>query len=209
MIARCRSITGDKKKPYFWSDDEWRDRLNDAAIQACIRARLIEDDRVEIDLAAGDPYADYPAYVWSVRRAFFNGRKLDLVDRQMLDLSEGMAWEDAVGDPIAVYEVNGRLRFYPIPQEKGTARLVCFCSPQRPMTRESDKPGIPVERMHVGLVDWAVSVFYDDQDADTFDPAKAEKHAGKFTATFGPMPSESQLRIMRINVRRTTVGHYF
>jgi hypothetical protein len=209
LIARCRTNTTDTEKPYFWSDEEWTDYLNEACDEATIRARLIENDQIEVELSANDAYAEYPGYVWAVQRVFLGSLRLQLVDKEMLDASEPEGWESQSGTPIACYEVGGKLRFFPVPDASGTARLVAFCTPEDQMMSDSDVPQGIKDRLHVKLIDWALACAYNKPDADTFDPGRAAKHEAVFESTFGPRPDEKAMRRKRINVRRFVAGSYF
>ncbi len=209
LIKACRLKSGDTGKPFFWSDPEWIAYLNEAVSEACIRARLIVSDDIEIDLCAGEAYADYPCNVWSIRRVQVPGRKsLSLVDREMLDSGEVIGWMERTGDPIACYEIDGRLRLYPIPESNEIAIVEAFCTPKRELSQPTDKPEIH-DRLHMKLIDWALHRAFSKIDADTFDPGRASAHEGEFEKTFGPRPDETKMRRMRINVVRRVVGHSF
>lgn len=206
----ARSRTGDLKKPYLWTDDEWRDFLNEAADEACIRARLIEKEAIELDQEANEAYADIPEYVWSIQRVTFAGRKLILIDKAMLDESEGESWEERTADlPIACYEVGGKLRFYPIPTTAGTVLMHGFCTPLSPMVNDNDEPDWLRPRLHEKLIDWALSIAYSKPDSEIYSASLAEKHELAFERTFGPRPDEKSMRRLRINVRRRVAGAYF
>lgn len=208
LIDRGRSESKDLRKPYKWSDPDWVFYFNEAANEASIRARLIEDDQIEVDVSANDAYADYPEYVWAIQRVYFGSKKLILTDRETLDASEGENWEDQTGAPDYCYEVGGRLRFYPIPDAAGTARVVAFCTPKTPMVKDSDKPSLR-DRLHLQLLDWALHLAYSKKDADTFNADLAAVHEAAFEKTFGPRPDEKAMRRKRINVRRRVAGSYF
>lgn len=209
LIDRARSETGDVATPPLWSDDEWRDYFNEAASEAAIRARLIEDDQIEIDVTAGESYVDYPEYVWAIQRVYLGGRRLQLIDREMLDADEGEGWEDRTGQPCACYEVGGRLRLFPTPEADGTARMVAFCTPKTIMEADDDEPAGLRQRLHSQLLDWALHLAYLKKDADTFDANLAARHEAEFEKTFGPRPDERAMRQKRINVRRYVAGSFF
>lgn len=208
LRLRARSETGDSNKPYLWSDEEWRDYFNEATDEAAIRARLIEDDQIEIEASAGEAYAEYPEHVWAIQRVFLDGKKLVLTDREIIDASEGEGWEEQTGAPWACYEVGGKLRFFPIPTISGTGRMVAFCTPEKPMADDCDEPGLR-QRVHPQLLDWALHLAYSKKDADTFDANLAAHHDAEFEKTFGPRPDEKAMRRLRINVRRRVLGSYF
>lgn len=210
LIDRCRLVTQDTERPYLWADDEFIEALNEAADDACIRARLIEKDDIELDQAANDAYVEIPEWLWSIQRVTFSGRKLDLCDKQMLDEREGMDWESRTADiPIACYEVGGQLRLYPTPTTAGAVVAHGFCTPASPMADDEDEPDWLRPRLHEKLVDGALAITYMKNDADAFNPGAADRYAADFEKTFGPRPDEKVVRRLRINVRRFTQGHYF
>ncbi len=209
LIDSGRSDSRDISTPRMWSDDEWTDYFNEAVDEVCIRTRSIEKEDIEIDVAANDPYATIPEYIWSIQRVTFDGRKLLLLDKQMLDECEGDAWEERTGTPVGCYEVGGNLRFYPTPDAAGIAKVHAFCTPESPMEEDEDEPEGVKPRLHRKLVDWALHCAYSKKDADTFDANLAEVHEGKFEQVFGPRPDEKAMRRLRINVRRYVKGAYF
>ncbi len=209
LIDSGRSDSRDISTPRMWSDDEWTDYFNEAVDEVCIRTRSIEKEDIEIDVAANDPYATIPEYIWSIQRVTFDGRKLLLLDKQMLDECEGDAWEERTGTPVGCYEVGGNLRFHPTPDAAGIAKVHAFCTPESPMEEDEDEPEGVKPRLHRKLVDWALHCAYSKKDADTFDANLAEVHEGKFEQVFGPRPDEKAMRRLRINVRRYVKGAYF
>lgn len=210
LIKRCRALSQDLRRPYKWSDEEWRDAINEACDEACIRARLIEQEDIPIDQAANDAYGEIPDHVWSVRRVTFNGRQLILCDKSMLDEFEGEAWEERTADvPISCYEIGGKLRFYPIPTTTGSVVVHGFCTPEKALENSQDEPAWLRARLHDKLTDWAMHVAYSKSDADTFNAGLADRHEAAFERTFGARPDEKAMRRLRINVRRHVSGRYF
>lgn len=210
LRQRGRTKSGDTKKPYLWSDDDWRDYFNEAVNEACIRARLIENEDIVIDQTANEAYAEIPDHVWSVQRVTFSGRKLILCDKAMLDACEGELWEARTADvPIACYEIGGKLRFYPIPTTAGDVLLHGFCTPESPMKEDKDEPFVRHVRLHEKLLNWALHAAYSKADAETFDSGLADKYEAAFERDFGPRPDEKAMRRLRINVRRYVKGSYF
>lgn len=208
LIARARAETQDKATPLTWSDPEWRDYLNEAADEAAIRAALIEDDQIVVDLSAGEPYAEYPSHAWSIRRVRIDNRTMLLVDKEMLDQAEGEGWEEQTGTPIACYEISGRLRFFPTPTQDCEAAITAYCVPEKKMSSNSDEPGIN-PRLHIHLLDWALHLAYLKKDTDYFDPAAADKYEASFEKKFGPRPDEKAMRQKRINIRHRVRGSFF
>lgn len=208
MIAKARLRLGDRQAPYLFADDDIIDALNDADREACIRGRLVKRSDLEVSLSAGDAFADYPSEAWSITRTAIDGRKIEHVDRAMLDVSEGNGWEYVTGTPRYVYEVDGKLRFYPIPDTDTTAICEAYCKPCKPMSRDSDTP-MADEVYHEALVSGAVAELYTNDDADGFSAGKASKHAEVFTQTFGYPLSADQMRSARLAIVHRTRSHFF
>lgn len=209
LIAAGRTESRDVYDAFFCTDPEWIDFFNEAVDEVCIRTRSIENEGIELDSDAGDPYIKIPDYIWSIQRVTYSGRKLILLDKQMLDECEGDGWESQQGTPISCYEVGGKLRLYPTPDGDGTVLVHAFCTPENPMKSNSDEPEGVKPRLHRKLVDWALHCFYSKKDADVFDANLAAVHESKFNDVFGPRPDEKSMRRLRINVRRRVSGVFF
>lgn len=209
MLDRWTSITRDHAVPQFWPTGRRVELLNEAAEEAAIRGRLLDTDQLTVALAAGDPYADYPAHAWSISEITLDGKRLQLVDREMLDESEG-DWERRTGTPVAVCEIDGRLRFYPIPEQDGEAQVRAFCVPETPLDENNldGEPGLP-ERDHKHLLDYALSIAYLDVDADAMDPNRAARHEALFERRYGPPVTAATRRRVRLNVKRRVSGAFF
>lgn len=208
LIARCRSESEDVTAPYLWSDQEWTAWLNEAEIEACIRARLIEDEAIVAGVTAGDAHIDIPPRAFAVIRvAIVGGGMLELVDRHGLDLSESRNWPDETGDPRKAYRSGNTLRLFPIPATDSTATVAAFCTPATQIEDDDDAPQIDT-RLHHHLVEWALRSAYRKPDVDTFDPAAADRHEAEFTRVFGPRPDEVAIRRTRISSRRRTTPQF-
>lgn len=208
LLARCRSESEDETAPYLWSDAEWTAGLNEAENEACIRARLIEDEEIAGAITAGDPYVSLPAKAFSVSRAVIvGGSRLRLIERHELDLCGSSQWESETGTPDRAYRTGNRLRLVPIPIEDGSLSVFAFCTPASQMVSGSDVPEIST-RLHHHLVDWALRNAYRKPDVDTFDPAAAARHEAEFARVFGPRPDEVELRRTRLSSRRRTTTQF-
>lgn len=210
LIDSCRTLTRDVLKKFLWSDEEWIGALNEAVNEACIRARLIENENIELYNSEDRRYADIPEHVFSIQRVTFGGRRLILCEKSWIDECEGDEWEERTADiPVACYEVGGKLRFYPVPNAIGAIKAHGFCVPEFPMKNKQDEPEGLKPRLHEKLIDWALHVAYSKADSDTFDAGLSDKHEAAFERVFGPRPDEKAMRRLRINVRRHVTGRFF
>lgn len=208
LISRCRSEAVDVTEPYLWSDPEWTTWLNEAENEACIRARLIEDEAIVAAVTSGDAHIAIPPRAFAVTRVAISGvGKLELVDRHGLDLSESRNWQDETGDPRRAYRSGNTLRLFPIPITDSTAIVTAFCTPDGSMEDADDEPQID-SRLHHSMVEWALRCAYRKQDVDTFDPAAADRHEAEFARVFGLRPDEVAIRRTRISSRRRTTPQF-
>lgn len=202
LIARCRSEAEDEAAPYLWSDAEWTAWLNEAEIEACIRARLIEDEAIAGTITDADPYVSLPGRAFSVSRAAIDGgRRLALIERRELDLFGSCGWESETGTPDKAYRSGDRLRLVPTPVADGSITIAAFCTPSAKMTADGDSPSI-ADRLHSNLVEWALRCAYRKPDTDTQDQVAAARHEAEFGRIFGPRPDEVAVRRTRLSSRR-------
>lgn len=196
LIARCRERSLDKASPPFWTDQQWTDALNEAEVEACIRARLIEDDSIVAPAISQEAYADLPPRAFSVRRAAIGGKKLEITTWDYLDSILGVNWEAQTGSPEWCYRIGNRLRLCPIPDSDADVQITAFCTPENSMDlndAESVSPEIN-DRLHAKLIYWALHLFYSTPDADYADQGLADRHEATCIATFGPRPDEVEMR---------------
>ena len=161
MISRCRSRAFDTAKPYFWSDEQWTDALNEAEEEACIRARLLEDDSIRTVAVEQYAYVKIPPEAFIVRRVLVGGNPIDLSYQDDMASALHRGWESDVGTPLRCYRTGDRLRLHPIPIEAADVILSAFCTPTTQMLlskADDDTRRLPVACI-VKLIDWALARF--------------------------------------------------
>ncbi len=211
MISRCRSRAFDTAKPYFWSDEQWTDALNEAEEEACIRARLLEDDSIRTVAVEQYAYVKIPPEAFLVRRVLVGGNPIDLSYQDDMASALHRGWESDVGTPLRCYRTGDRLRLHPIPIEAADVLLSAFCTPTTQMLlskADDDTPKI-AGRLHVKLIDWALARFYGVEDADHANANLAGVHEARFVETFGRRPEETEMRRTALRARRSSSGHFF
>ncbi len=191
IILAARRRVDDLAKPYLRSDPLFLEDLAEAEIQACRRARLIVDSTDPLCTVAFDgtqTVADLDSRIIRVRRVRWVGRTelLQKIHRDDLD-RERPGWEDETASEPTHFVVGmdtAKLRPYPTPDTAGTVQLT--------VARESlEAPKLDGEpeiagRYHRALVDWLMYRYYETQDSETRNDAKAEAALARFTAEFGP-----------------------
>jgi hypothetical protein len=192
-LYRLRS--GDRIVPYFCSDDEVDAWANEAEAEACRRAHLLVDSSSEVtyvDVPANGQVLAIDERIIGIRRARLvtaNRRLAPIVVRDMDDRYPN--WESATASAPLVfipdYE-SGAICLYPPAATADVVRLTVVRTPLEAMACDEDSPEIP-SRYHPSLVHYILSEAYNKQDADLFDPKKAEQHALMFAAEFGAKSS--------------------
>ena len=184
LIVECRRVSRDTVVPYFWKDEVWATALSEAEAEACVRARLIEDDEADfcwIDLEPG------------IQRYPIDSRVIKVIEAR-----------NAEGQLISGYEIGqNALTLGVAPTVAQTIRLLVYRRPLNSLVDDGDRPEID-EPLHRYLTHWALHRYYSDQDADTFDANAAAKHEAAFELRFGKRPSASVERKQRRKRARVT-----
>jgi len=189
LITEFRTITGDLKFPYFWSDQNIIGYANKAEMEACRRALLIADTGI-LDVFANEPLVALDPLILFVRRVRLEtgAKNLKLLSWRRVEETTP-DWESVNASPVPFIAmpdwVSGALRLYPTPVSDDTARAAYFRLPLNPMTGMDDAPEINV-RHHKDLLDHMLELGYAKHDADTFDPAAVKFYGDRFTTIFGP-----------------------
>lgn len=211
LITRFRVLANDKSEPFFWSDEEVADWLNDAVHEACIRGRLLhKDDAATIEAKAGQSSYPYNAmgggYVYEIDSIRFESEGkshcLKLVSPEVADtLIDG--WRTGVIGEKPKYAIQSdeKITLAPAPKNDGTVFIGGYCLPKQ-MVDDSDEPEINAIH-HRNLVYWALQEAFSVPDAEVFDPQRSDMARQKFERYFG-LPTDSDLRrITREDVLHT------
>lgn len=166
----------DLAKPYFWSDEWLNSVINEAEQEACIRARLIEDDSSEaarLDISTDE------------KRYALHTSVIDVIACEL---------ESRPGAPFSAWTLNeSDLVLNELPSSDDTLLMTVVRMPLNPMGRDKDDPEIRPHH-HLNLVDWVEYRAYSVRDADRFDPDGAARGYARFEATFGERPSANVQR---------------
>lgn len=195
IVAAFRAAARDSLKPPLWSNDEVQDFLDDAHAEAAERALLLTDSSTpeicEIAIAANEAAYTLDSRIIEVKRAKLDSgtKPLVLKTSEALDIDwPGWDSEDADEPCIAAIDAEGagwKLTLVPAPAAATVMRLTVYRRPLCSLVKDDAEPEIN-PRLHIRLIEWMLYRAYSQDDADTFDADKADKHAGLFAATFGP-----------------------
>lgn len=224
LIGHCRRDLDDMATPYLYSDEELTGWLNQAVLEAAIRARLIKDDArtnpalCALAVTAGAPDIAISDDIFVVRHAFIEGapRPLYRVTTKTLDRLEP-GWDqlvpaDIAGEPkYLVMDVSqGIVRLHPPSATAGELHLRVWRKPTDAERMEvpTDEPAIRITDPET-LKHWALRCAFLVKDSELYDTERAEQQEGIFEARFGPRPTEHALQRWLDNPPTAPRGHFF
>ena len=189
LVAAFREESGDKNKPYFWSDERLYDLAAEAEDEACRRAHLLIDsssDFCTIPISDNDPLIEIDPLVINIRRAKLSISTYSLAPETAENMDRvNPGWEKHFGTPttyVTGYE-TGCIRLYP--KQQVAADLTITVS-RLPIYGISKTTNPEIRREYLpGLVQWMLHRAYSKFDADSFDPDKAAKSLAAFEKEFG------------------------
>ncbi|MES2488545.1 MAG: hypothetical protein V4607_02050 [Pseudomonadota bacterium] len=204
IIGGLRVILDDVAKPYLWQDDKLTAYLNEAQVEACIRARLIPDkDSIitKVTVAANENEVELDPLITHVQRVYglISGerRSLSRTSIETLDAEYDGRWPSCKGQPRFFYDEIDYLGVHPTPTVNTSLMLAVYRLPLEPMDAADDEPEIP-ERFQIHLIEWAAHLCFMRRDSDSQDKPRANDHEARFTAIFGERPTANHQRTRRL-----------
>mgnify|MGYP003402147272 FL=1 len=206
LISRYRILANDKAAPFFVSDDEARDFLNEAENQACIRGRMIHaaDDAEVCDLvvSAGRALYEFHPSLIEIDNCCFRengaarrGPPIEFHSQEWLDDCV-QDWRDKSGAPRYAILNDTSIRLVPRPAVGGLLIFEGYRAPKRPMSKTTDSPEI-ARHHHEHLVQWALFRAFSIPDSEFIDPTRAAAAESAFAAYFGPLVDVDLRRLTR------------
>jgi len=147
----------------------------------------------QIAVVAGTADYTYDTRIFHIHRAMLLSQVNALASKTIAhDMDDGVfAWLSSTdtGTPthFLLDKDTGKLRLYPIPDVNDTLTLGVWRLPLTDMawaTRTIDTPEVP-SRDHQHLLYWMANLFYQKQDADTYDPKLREYYYMLFNREVG------------------------
>ena len=206
LISRYRTLANDRAEPFFVSNDEVRDFLNEAENQACIRGRMIHaaDDAEVCDLAvsAGRALYEFHPSLIEIDNCCFRengaarrGPPIEFHSQEWLDDCV-QDWRDKSGAPRYAILNDTSIRLVPRPAVGGLLIFEGYRAPKRPMSKTTDSPEI-ARHHHEHLVQWALFRAFSIPDSEFIDPTRAAVAESAFAAYFGPLVDVDLRRLTR------------
>lgn len=211
LIERFRSASNDKVEPYFWSDEEVTQWLNDAEIEAAVRGRLIHESdnssMCSITVVGGKSVYPLHAAIYELTNitlldeSLHSHTPIKLISTEALD-GVMPGWRFSTGNPAYAVQMDRSIRLVPTPMATGRVHVEGYRMPKREMEDVDDFPEIN-HAHHRHLVCWALHKAFSIPDAELFDSKRAELAEQEFTKYFG-LPPDSDLR----RITREDVPHH-
>ena len=200
LLELWRREVDDVAQPFLWSDDEAREYLDDAQIEAARRGRLLIDSTTtaicQITLAAGTAAYALDPRVVRINRAKITGETTPLRFCMMRDLDRtAPGWEDWSETPRIIvpdYETN-KVRLVGTPDAIGTLDMTVVRLPL--LTLNDDEDSIELRAEHQrNLRHWMSYRAFSKRDSETYNDQKATECLALFEREFGkPQPAYDEL----------------
>ena len=186
LISTYRRDTHDVAEPFFLSDEDVTALLNEAQVEACIRARLIferhDADICEVDIESGvSIYDQKPSWVEIIKASTGDGENISIFDVRLTNRME------MSGSAPAMVVYDKTFEMIPPPTEDDTITVEVYRLPSKQLENDDDEPEIAAIH-HQYLLDWVKFKAYSIPDADLFDAKKANIHEARFEQHFGKHP---------------------
>ena len=209
LISRFRSAANDKVKPYFWSDDEITQWLNEAEVEAAIRGRLIHESSNQsmcmAEIQSGQSEYRLHAAMYEITSIAWQqeGQEypvpMHLTSVEALD-GEHANWRYRSGVPTHAIQNDKSIRLVPAPNATGFIRLEGYRIPKTKMEDLDEAPEIN-HAHHRHLVCWALYIGFSIPDTEFFDDRRAELAKKEFDSYFGIRVDSDLRRATRHDVQ--------
>jgi len=190
----ARELAADFSNPPLWTDKTLNLYANEAQLQACRRARLLEDPSMTISVKAANVknlFAVDPRVIF-IRRVKLASQDLPLQKLSVTDADYSMpGWEtNPPATPIRWMPWGDhQLKLIDASSIDDTLNLIVVREPLDPLAKDTDAPEIET-RYHVRLVDWMLHRMYLSRDVlEKYRPEESADRLKAFEQEFGPPSS--------------------
>ena len=182
LLAVFRQEVFDLELPYLWSDSLVYAYIDDAQKQFCRETYGIEDSRgFTIPLVASKEWYALDPKITELLGAYASdGHPIRVMTRNET-AARNVIFDGRTGNVQALFKgmEKGFVRAYPVPAASSTVRLE---TRRLPATVEAGDDFEIDEQHHLGLLHWVKHKAYANQDAETADATKSDKHRAEFLA---------------------------
>lgn len=199
LLTQFRNEMLDTAKPHFWSDEEILGYMDDAYKRFVRLMGGIADftsDLTRVDIDAGDPVGILDKRILRITEAFrvSDGGKISIINHTDLTFTRDNDYGlirplhlDTMPGPVRYMVIGterGKCKWVQIPETNDAAQLYVYRLPATKI--EMDGTNLDYEFDEIGdehvpsLCLWMRHRGYMKQDADTFDPKRAESFRAAF-----------------------------
>lgn len=213
LLDSFRVFVDDCVNPVLWSDDEIYEYMDEAQREFCHETNYITDSTTydAIAVTATTDFVTLPAEVYYIRRARWDGLRIDVM--KQLDLDEiplqadygndlsNSNWESYTGPPrVVVVDMEpNKIRLAPVPTEDGVLSLDVHRLPLTEVTDYTASFEVADTSAQRLFKYWMAYLAYQKQDVEVFDVQAADTNRTRF------MEGVDKYKA-RIGRRRTKVG---
>lgn len=195
LVQAWRDSVADTVEPYLWSDREAYRFLNDAYFMFVRLTGGVPDfgsAECEVQVRAGEAFGDLHPSVLRIMSATLRSKQRPIKIVNSTDLPSlttddygGRAKITDFNSPgdvshMVIGMVPDRVRFVMVPMEDDVVDLQIYRLPLSQITRDNQKLCDVSVIHHEHLMHWMSFRAYGKQDADAFDPRRAEYHKAEF-----------------------------
>lgn len=192
-----------------WSNEELTQHINEAISQVYRRILPVKDILLPISVVVDThTYPLDPSIIQllGVRSSLTD---LALVELDIEDIFDTPQWETVKGDPthyIPNYD-TGTIRLYPIPTKVDTLSIMYYRFPLTTLdwTKNSFSAELRTEFL-IPMLNYAVFLAYNKDEANTNDPQKAQNHLALFNQEFPQTSAYSDNRKRKTTNRKIRYG---
>lgn len=192
-----------------WSNEALVAYINEAILQVYRRTNPVKDIWL---LPIYEGVNDYkiPSYIQEVKlaRRLSDGRPLD--KKELEEIWSYKALESKVSDPTHYFmdTQTNNLRVFPIPFKDDTIEFIIYRLAKTTLTWADDQDTTPELRVdyHVPMLNYAASLCYKKDEANTLDPNRAAMFAADFDKEFPFQSAYSNIRKSRTSNRAIRYG---
>ena len=197
-----------------WSNEELTRFINEAQKQACRSAFLLKsaDASFQISVTADTPTYAMDSKILRIKGAWLESTGSELSPLEYEDLMAIPKWRTTARTPhsyIPDYD-TGTIRLYGIPLIDDTVNILAYHLPLVDMDWNKaivDTPEIR-EEYHIDMLAYAAYLAYQKDEANTFDPQRAEYFRQLFQRSFSDTSAYGDTRRRRTSGRTVRYGGY-
>lgn len=194
-----------------WSNEELTRFINEAQKQACRASLLIKtaSPTFAISVTAGTSEYSLDPRVINIKGAYLNSTGVELVEAEYEDVMGIPNWRTITSTPthyISDME-SGTITLYPTPVVDDTVNLLVYRLPLVEMDWElAETATAEIKAEHqIDMLFYAAFLAYNKDEANTFDPQRAEYYRQLFEKTFTSTSAYADTR--RSRTRNKTIKY--